>query len=386
MLRGAVRASSWRYTRVALLTLIRAVLPPLFAAGLMVAAYAIAVYASGSPFFAIDTWFKWDGGHYFSIADTGYELIDCAGIPGFHPGQWCGNSGWFPGYPYVVRGVHLLTGADTKLLALYVSQAFAVVSLFLVWNLFLSRRNLLLLLLCAFAPGTYYFLVIFPMSMTMCFMLVALWAQRQQHYVTAMLAGTVVGFTYPSGVWLAGVLAFGLVFEFWRGRRPHPGAWLAVAGPVIGLGLVLLVHHIAVGHWNAFFLTQEKYKHGINNPVTVWRERFTYIWTGRWAVQIGIQSLLAATVVFIGFGSSARAAWRRTEQPGEVSLAVHGLAYWLLPLVIGGGLSPYRAESLLVPAVPGVQRIPRIVLVLLVLAAIATWVSMATEFARGSLV
>jgi hypothetical protein len=103
----------------------------------MVAAYAVAVHTSGSPFFAIDTWFKWDGGHYFSIADTGYVFHDCAGIPGFHPGQWCGNAGWFPGYPYFVRGVHLLTGADTKLLALYVSQAFAVVSLFLVWNLFL---------------------------------------------------------------------------------------------------------------------------------------------------------------------------------------------------------------------------------------------------------
>src|SRR5688572_27929452 len=247
--------------------LTKAVLPPLIAACLMFAAYAIAVRASGSPFFAIDTWFKWDGGHYFDIAHTGYKLIDCAGIPGFHPGQWCGNSAWFPGYPYLVRAVHRLTGVDTKLVALIVSQIFAVLSLMLVWNVFLSRRNLPLLLLCAFAPGTYYFLVIFPMSMTMCFMLVTFWAQRQQDYVLALLAGTVVGFTYPSGIWLAGALASGLLVEHWSGRHPHPRAWLAVAGPVIGFGLVLLEHHLSVGAWNAFFLTQQKYQHSIHNPV-----------------------------------------------------------------------------------------------------------------------
>ena len=373
------------YTPAALLKLIRAVLPPLVAASLLLTAYAVAIRASGSTFFAIDTWFKWDGG-YYSIAHTGYELMDCAGIPGFHPGQWCGNAGWFPGYPYLVRGVHLLTGVDTKLVAVIVSQIFAVLSLMLIWNMFLSRRNWPLLLLCAFAPGTYYFLVIFPMSMTMCFMLVTLWALRQQDYVLALLAGTVVGITYPSGIWLAGGLASGLLFEFWRGRRPHPRAWLAVTGPVIGFGLVLFDHHVSVGAWNAFFLTQEKYQHGIHNPVTVLRERFASLWVWKAGWQTAIQSLTAAALVLVAAGSAVRAMWRRKEQPGDVALAVHGLMYWLLPLMIGGGLSPYRSESLLAPAVAGLQRVPRLAVVVLLLAAITIWMIMATEFARGRLV
>ena len=352
----------------------------------MFVAYAGAVRASGSTFFAIDTWFKWDGGHYFDIAHTGYKLIDCAAIPGFHPGQWCGNAGWFPGYPYLVRGVHLLTTIDTKLVALAVSQTFAVLSLVLIWNAFLSRRNWALLLLCAFAPGTYYFLVIFPMSMTMCFMLVTLWAQRQQDYVLALLAGMVVGFTYPSGIWLAGGLASGLLFELRRGGRPHPRAWLAVAGPVIGFGLVLLEHHLSVGAWNAFFLTQEKYQHSIHNPVAVLYQRFADVWMWKPGWQTGIQSLIAAAMVLIAAASAARAAWRRKEQRGEVAHAVHGLTYWLLPLVLGGGLSPYRSESLLVPSVTGLQRIHRLAVVVLLLAAITIWMIMATEFARGRLV
>jgi hypothetical protein len=366
--------------------LTRAVLPPLLAACLMAAAYAVAVRASGATFFAIDAWFKWDGGHYFTIAFTGYELMDCAGIPGFHPGQWCGNSAWFPGYPYLARGVHLLTGVDTKLVLLIVSQVFAVLSLTLVWNVFLSRRNWPLLLLCAFAPGTYYFLVIFPMSMAMCFMLVTLWAQRQQDYVLALLAGTVAGFTYPSGIWLAGVLASGLLFEHWRGRRPPPRAWLAVAGPVVGFGLVLLEHHLTLGVWNAFFLTEEKYKLGINNPVAVLRERLAPIWGWNPGWQSGVQSLTAAVLVLIGTASTARVVLHRREQPGDVAHAVHGLTYWVLPLVIGGGLSLFRSESLLVPAVTGLQRIPRFAVVVLLLVAVTIWIIMATEFARGRLI
>jgi len=366
--------------------LARAVVPPFLAACLMFAAFAIAVPASGSTFFAIDTWFKWDSGHYFDIAHKGYELMDCAGIPPHHPGQWCGNTAWFPGYPYVVRGVHLLTSLDTKLVAVIVSQFFAVVSLTLIWNLFLSRRNVPLLLLCAFAPGTYYFLLIFPMSMAMCFMLVSLWAQRQQDYVLAFLAGTVAGFTYPSGMWLAGGLASGLLFEHCRGRRPPLRAWLPVAGPVLGFCLVLLEHLLVLGVWNAFFLNQEKYQLGINNPVAALSQRLAFIWGLKPGWQAGFQSLIAAVLVLAGAASAARAVWRRKEQPGDVAVAVHGLTYWVLPLVIGGGLSVFRSESLLVPAVTGLQRMPRVAIVMLLLAAITIWIMMATEFARGSLV
>jgi hypothetical protein len=370
-----------------LLKLFKAILPPLLAFGLMLAAYAIAVRASGSAFFAIDTWFKWDGGHYFSIADTGYELIDCAGIPGFHPGQWCGNSAWFPGYPYFVRLVHVVTGYDTKLTALFVSQAFALLALGLIWNLFLSRRNLWLLLLCAFAPGTYYFLVVFPMSMVLSLILLTLWAQRERHYLIAFFTAAAAGFTYPTGVILAGVLACSIVIEYLRGSRPSLRAWLTVVGPIIAFGLVLIVHHVATGHWNAFFLTQEKYKNGINNPLTVMRERLAYLWVWHpvwW--KVNVQSLMAATLVLLSAGSTVRAVWRRNTQPGDIMLAVQGLIYWLFPMVVGGHVSPYRAESLLVPSTTLLNRMSRAVVIPLLTVAIAIWLIMATEFARGNIV
>lgn len=367
-------------------TLLRATLPPFIVAGLLIAAFAGAVRASGSDFFAFDTWIKWDSGHYEDVAERGYEFTSCAEVLGFHPAQWCGNAGWFPGYPFLVRGVRLLTGVPTKLVMILVSQAFAVLSLLIVWNLFLSRRDPAVLLLCAFAPGTYYFLVAFPMSMTVCFMLVTLWAQRERHPVTALLAGAVVGFTYPSGICLAGVLASALLVDHWRGERQRARDWLPVAGPILGFCLVLLVHHLAVGLWNAFFLIQEKYQHGINNPIAVLRQRSAYIWVWKPGWQTGIQSLVAAALVLAGAATTAVALWRRRDTPGDAAVATHGLTYWLFPLVLGGAVSPYRAESLLMPAVVGLRRIPPIALIPLILAAVAIWAVMATEFAHGWLV
>ena len=110
------------------------------------------------------------------------------------------------------------------------------------------------------------------------------------------------------------------------------------------------------------------------------------IWGWKPGWQAGLQSLTAAALVLIGTVSTARAVWRRKEQRGDVELAVHGLTYWLFPLVIGGGLSLFRSESLLVPAMAGLQGIPRLAVVVLLLAAITIWIIMATEFARGSLI
>jgi Gpi18-like mannosyltransferase len=370
-----------RITRLAWATL-----PPVVVFALLLAAFAWAARYSGWELFVYDTWIKWDSGHYLTISERGYEFMSCAELPGYNPAHWCGNSGWFPGYPYLVGLLHDVTGQPNILLLILVSQAFALVDLLLVWTLFLQRKSPAVLLLCAFAPGTYYFLVGFPMSMTVCFLLLTLWAFRQQHYVTALVMGAIAGFTYPSGIWLAGVMATSLVVSRWRGQRSRGTVWLAILGPVIGFAAVLLVHHVTVGHWNAFLLTQEKYGHTLSNPFGVLWQRSLYIWVWKPGWQIGLQSLLAAALAVTAAILVALGARRRTDDPGDVTLATHGLAYWLVPLLMGGGISPYRAESLIVPAVTVLRRAPWFVLLPLILWAVAIWLVMATQFVQGWLV
>src|SRR4051812_20052786 len=111
----------------------------------MLAAFAAAARFSGAPFFAYDTWIKWDSGHYLSIANDGYRFISCGELPGYDPKQWCGNAGWFPGYPLLLRVLHGLTGQPTIRLAVLVSQAFTIMDLCLIWNLFLRRRSVVVL-------------------------------------------------------------------------------------------------------------------------------------------------------------------------------------------------------------------------------------------------
>jgi len=352
----------------------------------MLAAFAWAAWYSELELLVYDTWIKWDSGHYLTISERGYEFMSCAELPGYNPEHWCGNSGWFPGYPYLVGWLHQMTGQPNILLLVLVSQAFALVALVLLWNLFLDRKHPAVLLLCAFAPGTYYFLVGFPMSMTVCLVLITLWAFRQRHYLTALVAGIITGFTYPSGIWLAGVMAISALTSRWRRQADRRADWTAVLGPVAGFGLVLLLHHVTVGHWNAFLLTQEKYGHTLSNPFGVLWQRSLYIWVWKPGWQIGLQSLLAAALAVTTAVLVALRLRRRTDEAGDVTLATHGLVYWLMPLLMGGGVSPYRAESLIVPAVTVLRRARWYVLVPLLMWAIAIWLVMATQFVQGWLV
>jgi len=352
----------------------------------MLSAFVWAAHSSEWEVFIYDTWIKWDSGHYLTISERGYEFMSCALLPGYNPEHWCGNSGWFPGYPYLVGGLHDLTGQPNILLLILVSQAFALADLLIIWNLFLGRKNPAVLLLSTFAPGTYYFLVGFPMSMTVCFLLLTLWAFRQRRYAVAFGAGTVAGFTYPSGIWMAGVLAVSAAVDQWRARTSGRSAWLTVFGPIVGFGLVLLLHHLTVGHWNAFLLTQEKYGHVLSNPFSILWQRSLYIWVWKPGWQIGLQSLLAAALAITAGAVVVLAARRKSDDPGDVALAAHGLVYWLMPLVMGGGVSPYRAESLIVPAVAALRRARWFVLLPLVGWAIAIWLVMASQFVQGWLV
>ena len=61
-------------------------------------------------------------------------------------------------------------------------------------------------------------------------------------------------------------------------------------------------------------------------------------------------------------------------------------AYWLFPLVIGGRLSLYRAEALLLPSVWLLRRTPTPALGLIIAGAMALAIPMARAFFQGTLV
>jgi hypothetical protein len=56
-------------------------------------------------YFEAEVWLRWDSAHYLAIAKDGYELFPCAGKFGYpiNATEMCGNAGWFPGYPFLIK-------------------------------------------------------------------------------------------------------------------------------------------------------------------------------------------------------------------------------------------------------------------------------------------
>ena len=78
-------------------------LPPLFALIFSRALASLAAVSSGYSPWVSRSWIRWDSGHYLKIAQSGYELVSCKGIGYASSNDWCGNAGWFPGYPALIR-------------------------------------------------------------------------------------------------------------------------------------------------------------------------------------------------------------------------------------------------------------------------------------------
>ncbi|OJH36206.1 hypothetical protein BON30_34160 [Cystobacter ferrugineus] len=160
------------------------------------------------------------------------------------------------------------------------------------------------------------------------------------------------------------VLARGLLFiaAFKAGQVPWlAGAWvrwdsghylsLAANGFMLGFVAALAVFQVQTGAWNALFLSQAKYGHGIGNPLETLDAVVGPLLRGEsrhWKnASPRVQTLLVALLVLVARPLSR---WREVGQR-ERGLALYGLAFWLFPLVMGRGVSLYRSESLLVPLV-----------------------------------
>src|SRR5205085_5829710 len=117
----------------------RKVLVPLGAFVAARALFAAAAWSAGLPPFDAAIWRRWDSGQYLSIAERGYDLVECARI-GYAPEGWCGNAGWMPAYPALIAAAVRL-GAPPLPASVAISAGFQLALLVLLWNGLFSRRN-----------------------------------------------------------------------------------------------------------------------------------------------------------------------------------------------------------------------------------------------------
>ena len=327
--------------------------PPLLAlfAARAVSALA-AVFAGVNPLRA-EAWVRWDSNHYLNIAQRGYFLEQCGPGSHYQAFQWCGNTGWFPLYAWLMR---LLNGA-------LLSLTFEALLLWLVWRFLLEERAFPALLLAAFFPGSIYQQAVFPISLFLACAVAFLALCERQRWLPAAGVGALAAMSYPTGFLLAPLALL---------RR---NLWPAV-GVAAGFLLVLAVMQAQTGQWNAYFLAQAKYGFHFA-PLDTLFSRLKPLVNARYRTQAsfaaGAQTLLVLAMMALGV-------LRFRARP---LVAAYCIAYWAFPLCVGGHLSLYRAEALLVPLVallPERARVP------LLAAAMPVSFAISVAFFRGTLV
>jgi hypothetical protein len=327
------------------------------------------------------TWVRWDSYRYITIARDGYSWV---------PEDISSSStGWFPGYPLLVRVTSGALGVRPALAGRAVALAFTLALLALLWVELLPPqplgRRLLALFVAGFFPGWVYWHAVFPLSMVVFFSLASLALGARRHYLGAGACGALAAFTYPIGVVVALPLAVLVVRDERLSGRERARALLA--GPalaVLGLAAVFAAMQATVGRWDAYLRFQAQFGHGLHNPFAVFLSRLRPALDGPVSpdLLVGLQAVLTAALVLL----AAVIVLREGSRPIDVALLLLGATLWLLVHAAGPNLSVYRPAGGLVCLVPILARLGPRPLATLLVALLALGYGMGTLFFRGVLV
>jgi hypothetical protein len=362
--------------------------PPLLA---WLAATAVVLVTSAAegwaPFAATRTWARWDSGFYLQIADGGYRLFRCPS-PHRPPVNWCGNSGWFPGYSWIVGGLHWLA-LPLAPTALAVSWLAFLGALLVVWRAFLIHQPgpqaAAALTYAAFTPGLAYDYGIYPLALlSLC--TVAFFAfLRRGHWLAAGVIAAVGGLAYPVGLVAAPVAALWLLAERGVAFSQRVVRAALVAGPTLAaLAFFALLQQLETGHWNAYLLTQAKYHHHLSSPlVTVAR---TLAQAARTPLELAsapaLQTLLISLLLIcVGAAVAIR---RDLSTRFDVLIVIWAAAVWLV-LYAQTSLDAYRGVAGLLPLAVLMPRLPWPLAAAIAVAAILIAVPMETLYLRAAL-
>jgi len=283
-------------------------------------------------------WLRWDSFHYLSIAEHGYKAEPC--------GQFiCGNTGWFPLFPWVIRFFFSL-GISLPWSSLLTTFLSILVASELLSRL-INRRWTPFAIACAFLvlPGGVYQLAAFPVSLTIALDLLSVWLSLGSFVFLSAASGFMAAFAYPSSVILSVALAPFLLL-----RTPLVAAssrslrLLPVVAPFLGFFTARewIDHSVSIA--SAYSLTQARYGHSWSLGFNVLRSSIRYLWKNPVFLQTTVVFvlMLLSTVVVV------QHLLAQDSLLGCVFLAM-GWSYWILPHLIGDSVSIYRQEALLAP-------------------------------------
>jgi hypothetical protein len=293
------------------------------------------------------SWWHGDSGIYLWIVNNGYSLNRCGA--GYPPGSWCGNTGWQPLYPWLIK-TFTVAGANETAAAVVLSQVCTLAVFVLLWQIIGPvRHRMVVMLTAAVFPGIIYYFTLFPISLLILLALVLFRLLGAQRYRWALIPAFLIPLSYSSAVVVILVLGLWLVaFRRFQGWRPVA---LVLGASAVGYIVFLAVLKITVGTWRAEYLVQAKYGNGLHNPV---KTLFTLTAPapGRFfgsgdivALQTQLVLLIMIVLTYVVYDNRARLT------SIDQLVVCWTYVFWFTPLVVGLGISSYRSNALLLPAV-----------------------------------
>jgi hypothetical protein len=312
------------------------------------------LYFSGFDLFDLNNWSRADSGLYMSIARNGYYLEQCPEDVGkVMTIQRCGNAGWFPAYPYLIRLLTFFYKNDV-LVAIVISKMAYLINIFLIVYLLklseLNARSIVLAFLAAFGFSFIYFNAVFPMSLLLLFVLLSFYFYLRRSFFLTGCCCYFATLTYPSGFLLSIALALSVLFQV-KDKKFFTCSLLLGMG-FLGAITILIMYYIQVGDWAAFYNVQSKYENGLYFPPRIYINYVLHLWrepafAGHQFMHL--QSLLIGFLFLIlGYQFIFKSMYR---DPFSIMVLIYLVIFFVYPWSVGKNSSFYRAESLLMPLV-----------------------------------
>jgi hypothetical protein len=373
--------------------------PPLVAfLGSRLLASAAAWREGNNPFQA-STWIRWDSGHYIEIAKTGYEFKSCHAIGYPSPNEWCGNTGWFPGYSLLIRlAAPVFKSIDVAAAA--IPPVFYFICLTYLWNRLLACKldwnSGMTLALAAVFPGFIYFHAAFPISILLYSILLLIHFVSGRQWGKAAFVGFLGAFTYSTG-FVASALPIAAHSLSSRPKLNRSmGAVSTTACILSGTLAVLILQWWQTGVVGAFFKVQQKYGYLGHKPLLSLYDELKGLVTAKsMSAEVLIQSQAALVCTWVVLSLGFAAFKKRKELASHTTFhlssvgAISGIAaftYWIFPHLLGGQTSFYRSEALALPIVLISPKVPIVVRIVFLSAFLIVGFHMSRMFFKGVLV
>ncbi|MEP0828478.1 MAG: hypothetical protein HRF51_08145 [bacterium] len=271
----------------------------------------------------------WDIDHYLTISEFGYQVYPCTPGVEYPAGKICGNAGWYPFWPLVVKTFRPLLGGSSQLAFIGLAFLFTFLSFQLLYRWAQAAYDRLTAIMAvaalAFGPSGFYLLSGFPYALFILLFILYLYLYYDENIRFRMAAlfliALGISLTYPTGLLLLLIPLIGNLRNRPRKNRRMQSAsfWLRqilYAFPFI-LGPLLLWSYFYF-KFDDFFLQlhfQEKYQRTWDFPLTVifrsfthypWHspENLTLLWYGLaflffFPYRVGIELVSFSLVMFL---------------------------------------------------------------------------------------